>query len=178
MSENSETLITDDEQISLGGKIKSILNRDFNKLVAGSGLMSSNENNVHFLYVHRDNNCCIYRITVKNFKEVLNDWDKQYNLYAHLEKQVFKQENAIWSTETKDKVIDEGKIGNAYLKIQTDMHLVLYDRNHKVIWSSQTTSRLGYPFCKLQDDGNLVVDIEGNEVFNGRWSSGTFESIP
>lgn len=60
---------------------------------------------------------------------------------------------AIWSTNT------DGNKG-AYVKMQEDGNLVVYSKDDKALWSSQTHNRDPFPpdpHLKLQSDGNLVV---------------------
>ena len=55
----------------------------------------------------------------------------------------------LWTSDTK------GNPG-AYLWMQWDGNLVLFDRNNKVLWHSNTHGNQS-AFLSVQDDGNLVI---------------------
>ena len=53
-----------------------------------------------------------------------------------------------------------------YLWMGTDGNLVLNNKLDQTVWSTQTSSKLTDPRLVMQDDGNLVLDADGNPIYN------------
>lgn len=60
-----------------------------------------------------------------------------------------------------------------YLKMQSDGNLVIYNKNNKVIWDSNTSGNNNSILC-MQTDGNLVIYNSNNKAI---WNSGSY-NIP
>jgi hypothetical protein len=92
----------------------------------------------------------------------------KYNLRINPDGNLVELEdgNPIWSTRT------DGNTDVNFLHMQEDGNLVLYGKNLRIIWASNTSA--GNPVQEyklvLQDDGNLVVYTYTGAVV---WASGT-----
>uniref|UniRef100_W5K596 Mannose-specific lectin-like n=2 Tax=Astyanax mexicanus TaxID=7994 RepID=W5K596_ASTMX len=74
----------------------------------------------------------------------------------------------VWSSDT-------GGVRDAHrLCMQDDCNLVLYKRDDKALWHTNTHRAEGVRMCHLylRNDGNLVIERDGEEVWNSAQSRG------
>ncbi|XP_076151873.1 B-type lectin plumieribetin-like [Alosa pseudoharengus] len=74
----------------------------------------------------------------------------------------------MWSSDTAGQ-------RDAYrLCMQDDCNFVMYKRDDKAIWHTGTHRTDGFKMCRmhLHDDGNLVIEKDGEEVWNSSQSRG------
>ncbi|KAG9273887.1 mannose-specific lectin-like isoform X1 [Astyanax mexicanus] len=74
----------------------------------------------------------------------------------------------VWSSDT-------GGVRDAHrLCMQDDCNLVLYKRDDKALWHTNTHRAEGVRMCHLYlcNDGNLVIERDGEEVWNSAQSRG------
>ncbi|XP_038859549.1 B-type lectin plumieribetin-like [Salvelinus fontinalis] len=73
----------------------------------------------------------------------------------------------MWSSDTAGQV-------DAYrLCMQDDCNFVMYKRDNKTMWQTKSQGQ-GFKMCRmyLRNDGNLVVEKDGEEMWNSSSSKG------
>lgn len=78
-------------------------------------------------------------------------------------------DNNLSTTVDIDKVAYLSPDGNYKLSFQTDNNLVIYDKNGRAVWHTNTVSSSN-SYLKFQSDGNLTI----YELTDLKWESGTF----
>ncbi|XP_072543034.1 B-type lectin plumieribetin-like [Salminus brasiliensis] len=74
----------------------------------------------------------------------------------------------VWSSDT-------GGTRDAHrLCMQDDCNLIMYKRDNKVLWQTKSQAPGGFKACRLylRNDGNLVIERDGEEVWNSAQSKG------
>ena len=77
------------------------------------------------------------------------------------------QHKAIWASNSNGK-------GRApyYFCLQEDANMVLYDQDHKCVWSSGSYGHGANSVLRAQDDGNVVLY---NSAGKAIWATGTWK---
>ena len=135
--------------------------------------MTSNNNNNNengFLKDRLNNNQTVnegfYFSSLNRGYNAIMQQDGNFVIYLS---NLFEPRNALFATGTNGK-----GTGPYRLIMQADNNLVLYDKNNKPTWASNTNGKgkLGTAYCIMQNDGNLVIYDENKKVL---WASNTYK---
>ena len=74
----------------------------------------------------------------------------------------------MWSSDTT------GQRDAHRLCMQDDCNFVMYKHDNKMMWQTKPQASGGFKMCRmhLRNDGNLVVERDGEEVWNSSQSKG------